>query len=777
MNACHCPSKETLEAYVSGRLDDGAHRSIDHHLDACPGCQQALETLDDLAQTRVSFLQPGVPQEAAADDPALRRLVADVKALVSPGAPASDSAATTCTAAELLERLAQSEVLAGAEIDAITRSLPDTGMMDGTTLSRDLAARGLLTDYQARELCAGRGDALVLGNYVLREPIGGGGMGRIFKAYHRRMKREVALKILAPELLRSDAARARFQREVEAVARLSSPHIVAAYDAGEDRGRDYLVMEYVAGRDLADLVKQQGPLPVAQALQCILQAARGLERAHAAGIVHRDVKPANLFMADCGSRISDSKGAVAACQSAIRNPQSAMVKVLDLGLARLQPAPTAAANGDLTSSHVVVGTAAFMAPEQASNTHQVGFQADVYSLGCTLHYLLTGRPPYEGQTVMEVLFAHREVPIPSLCQARPDCPRALDELFRRMMAKRAADRCPDMRTVIGSLERLLTQQPNRAPRPFRARRRLLRVGVTLAASLLVGAVSLFALHGGFSSPARQQTSPVEPSSASRSPAVELVQVPAGEFQMGSPGSDADASPDELPRHRVKITQAFLIGKHKITQAQYQEVMGANPSAFRPGGRFRKRLGKADTRDHPVESVSWLDAVEFCNRLSKRHGLQPYYQINGGQVSLRGGSGFRLPTEAEWEFACRAGSDTCWHFGNRAADLDAYAWHAGNSGDITHPVGQKKPNPLGLHDMHGNVPEWCWDHYDPDYYKDSRSSDPPGSSKGTTRVHRGGAWNSPAHRTRSAARDTLGQTYGGSGTLTPVGLRVVRTAEP
>src|SRR5262249_30256371 len=150
--------------------------------------------------------------------------------------------------------------------------------------------------YQADEILKGNAAGLVLGNYTLLEPLGAGGMGRVFRAEHRRMKRLVALKILAPELLRSQVARARFQREVEAVARLTSPHIVAAYDADEAQGRDFLVMEYVEGHNLADLVRQQGPLPVRQALEYTLAAARGLEHAHAAGLVHRDIKPANLLV-------------------------------------------------------------------------------------------------------------------------------------------------------------------------------------------------------------------------------------------------------------------------------------------------------------------------------------------------------------------------------------------------------------------------------------------------------------------------------------------------
>jgi formylglycine-generating enzyme required for sulfatase activity len=176
-------------------------------------------------------------------------------------------------------------------------------------------------------------------------------------------------------------------------------------------------------------------------------------------------------------------------------------------------------------------------------------------------------------------------------------------------------------------------------------------------------------------------------------------------------------------------------------------------------------------------VRWIDAVRFCNRLSVRHGLRPYYKIDGEKAGIGGGPGYRLPTEAEWEYACRAGTSTRWSFGDDAARLGEFAWFAGNSERRTHPVGEKKANPWGLHDMHGNVPEWCWDWYGVNALRDAPALDPPGPGSGIARVYRGGAWNMRGEQTRSAGRHMLGLMYGDVGSPNHIGFRVARTLDP
>ncbi|MFO0956070.1 MAG: protein kinase [Isosphaeraceae bacterium] len=223
---------------------------------------------------------------------------------------------------------------------------------------------------------------------------------------------------------------------------MSHPNVITAHDAGEADGIHYLVTEYVEGRDLAQLVRDRGPLPVAEAIDLTIQAARGLAYAHGRGLIHRDVKPQNLIVGGDG-----------------------VVKLLDLGVSRLEPLG-ASTDADVTRDGVLVGTAAYMAPEQAADAHVADARADVYGLGCTLYSLLTGRPPYDGTSLAGVILAHRDREIPSLREARPDVPSGLDALFRRMLAKAPGDRPASMAEVIASLESCRAESPSSsAPAP------------------------------------------------------------------------------------------------------------------------------------------------------------------------------------------------------------------------------------------------------------------------------------------------------------------------
>jgi formylglycine-generating enzyme required for sulfatase activity len=221
--------------------------------------------------------------------------------------------------------------------------------------------------------------------------------------------------------------------------------------------------------------------------------------------------------------------------------------------------------------------------------------------------------------------------------------------------------------------------------------------------------------------------------------LELVRIPPGEFLMGSAESTEDTATffnktyvgrplkavffnDEHPRHRVRITQPFYLGKYLVTQEQWEAVMGNNPSDFK-GPK------------NPLEHVSWNECQKFLKRLNDKVG----------------GAKFQLPTEAQWEYACRTGSKTRYCFGDDEKQLGEYAWYNENSGNTTHPVGKKKPNAWGLYDMHGNVWEWCQDWWKDGYYKESPVDDPTGAATGSYRVFRGGSWDNPARDCRSALR--------------------------
>lgn len=268
-----------------------------------------------------------------------------------------------------------------------------------------------------------------LGEYRLLEPLGRGGMGAVYRAVHSRLGRVVALKTFPPGRAKDAVAVARFHREMAAVGKLDHPHVVRATDAGEADGVAYLVMELVDGIDLGRLVRARGPLPASAACELCRQAATGLQHLSAQGIVHRDLKPSNLMLGRDGS-----------------------VRILDLGLAVI---PHESSDSDPTQTGQVIGTVDFMAPEQADHARAVDVRSDIYSLGCTLYYLLTGRSPYASPqypTLRAKLAAHAAAPIPSLRDARPELPPELDDVLRRMMAKEPAGRFGSPAKLIAALE-------------------------------------------------------------------------------------------------------------------------------------------------------------------------------------------------------------------------------------------------------------------------------------------------------------------------------------
>jgi formylglycine-generating enzyme required for sulfatase activity len=567
------------------------------------------------------------------------------------------------------------------------------------------------------------------------------------------------------------------------------------------------------------------------------------------------------------------------------------VKILDMGLARIVGAEAAMGGPErLTTSGQVMGTCDYMAPEQAMDSHMVDARADIYALGCTLYRLLTGNPPYRGDSLMQILMAHQQAPIPSICQTRAEVPAELDAVFQKMVAKKAEDRQQSMAEVIAELEAVLgissarpaaraSEEPSStafaqslaflqedAPRGTLTRQKpsttdrrtqtqlapehetgsnilgkalgtvakvrrkpLVLLGLVGGLVLLLVTVVAIMLRATNSprplageGPGVRAVDPAPPLAIApfdaqqarkhqeawarylgfpveitNSIGMKLVLIPPGEFTMGS-------SPEEIafeveegkklklrqaelgefrnegPRHRVRISRPFYLAECPVTQDEYEKVMGVNPSDFAAHpidpSSFKPPLNKEaiqwrrdciakvagrDTRRHPVEMVTWDEAAEFCRRLSQTPAEQAARRV------------FRLPTEAEWEYACRAGSTTRWYGANDEAELAQYAWFKDPGDVMTHPVGRKKPNAWGLFDMHGAVRQWCADWFGEDYFAQSPATDPGGPPAGRNRVVRGGDWLCFRYYARCAFRGSRGIDYRGA----TDGLRVVCEIAP
>ncbi len=290
---------------------------------------------------------------------------------------------------------------------------------DAKTFAEYLVRQKILTVWQAEKVLQGKHKGFFLGRYRLLSLLGKGGMSSVFLAEHTVMKRFCALKVLPAKRVHDASYLGRFHREAQAVAALDHPNIVRAYDVdmAADAGVDihFLAMEFVKGKSLLELVQEKGPVPIADAAEYVRQSAHGLDHAHQAGLVHRDVKPGNLLVTPTG-----------------------VIKVLDLGLARFFD------DGDhsLTVQHdeKVLGTADYISPEQAIDSHKVDCRTDIYSLGCTLYYLLSGHPPFNSGSLAQRLMAHQTKPAPSISNERPDMPAGLQAIMEKMMAKKADDR-------------------------------------------------------------------------------------------------------------------------------------------------------------------------------------------------------------------------------------------------------------------------------------------------------------------------------------------------
>lgn len=323
--------------------------------------------------------------------------------------------------AAFVDTLRTSRLLSPQQLEEIGRL--QTRFQEPRALARELLTRDWLTAYQLNQLFQNNGKDLVLGSYVLMERLGEGAMGLVYKARHVTMGRLVAIKIIKKDRLTHGNAIKRFQREIRAMAQLSHPNVVTAYDADQINGAHYYAMEYVEGIDLGKLVRQSGPLAIVTACHYVRQVALCLQYVFERGLVHRDIKPSNLLVTPAPRPGVNKLG---------------LVKVLDLGLARVQEADQDASA--ITQEGFVVGTADYIAPEQARDSSSADIRSDLYSLGCTLYYLLAGRVPFGAKGLQRKLLAHLMDEAPPIEQIRPEVPAAVSVVIRRLMAKKPQER-------------------------------------------------------------------------------------------------------------------------------------------------------------------------------------------------------------------------------------------------------------------------------------------------------------------------------------------------
>lgn len=899
MNTDACPERDVLGSHLLGKVHGEQAENIDQHLETCNICLEtarALNVADDLTEG----IQAGKPSWEGSES-----AIADV-----------------------IERGKQLRSEVGTVQSEETLVV---GRRDGKPSDDDLFDAEEIDFLAAPEQPDEIGR---LGGYRVLEVLGVGGMGIVFRAEDPKLERIVALKAMKPAIAARKSDRDRFLREAKATASIEHDNIIPIYQVGKDRGVPFIAMPFLRGESLQTRLQREKKLDQRESLRIGREIAAGLAAAHKRDLIHRDIKPDNIWIEEATGR----------------------AKILDFGLVR-----AATDDAGLTQSGMVIGTPKYMAPEQAAG-EPVDHRCDLFSLGSVLYRLIAGRPPFAGKNITAMLIAVTSQDPEPLHVVCPNLDADFAKLILRLLEKDRDKRpatagevvrmltdiesdldakaeqedatieyptSPDQ-TVTGSATPVAAppseppatgngggddnnaQRPvGPAPSPATATSwsRIAKTFVVMALVLIVPSLiymagtAIFRLvtpdgilvievddpknvvveidgetmkvkftpdgksievsvgrgrrrltiktadgtilktdgdqtveiaagntrkirawlerpkglpgtelgRSGYTWPKDQPAPAIAPFNAEQakqhqeawakhlgvevettnSIGMKFRVIPPGEFLMGTSDEEiaklvviakklssndylAERIPQEGPQHDVTLTKPFGMSIHEVTRGQFRQFVEA--TAYKTDAEKNGQGGKGirdgklvtapeflwhtnlgldmeQTDEHPVVNVSWNDAVAFCEWLSEKEGVT-----------------FRLPTEAEWEFACRAGSTTRFSFGDDEALLKKFAWYGFQGGKQTKPVGTKQPNALGLFDLHGNVFEWCHDWSG--LYTTRPAINPTGPPEGIERVAHSAAFNSPASGVRSALRFRFHPSDQNLG----IGFRIVRTFE-
>lgn len=659
-----------------------------------------------------------------------------------------------------------------------------------------------------------------LGHYEIEAILGRGAFGIVAKAFDEKLHRVVAIKLLNPELAATSPPRKRFLREARTAAAVMHENIVAIH-AVEEEPIPYLVMEYISGQTLQQWMEQHGPLDPVEILRIGRQVAAGLAAAHAKNLIHRDIKPSNILLTGGPherAKISDFGLARAVDDASLTS--SGLIAGTPMYMAPEQArGETLDHRADLFSlGSVFYQMASGRPPFRAANTVAV-LKRVCEDTPRPLDDVMPGIPGWLETIIFRLLEKDRNAryqtaqevaDLLALCQSELQhqghvtcVPGRLAAAETQVLTTPTGHRSTSGRWPIGWLaagmaimvllgvfitimsDRDGTQSEIKVPD-----KSLVEIASKNDTAPATTVSTKIAWQGWPVDAPSPAIAPFDAAQArqhqeawakhlkieveyTNSLGMKFVLIPPGEFTMGSTPKEIEAALTEIdpndkywrecvksetPQHKVLLTQPFYLSVNEVTQADYEKVMELNPSHFAPMGMGKESVAGLETSEFPVETVSWNDAAEFCARLSKQEKLKPFYFRSGETITPLDGTGYRLPGEAEWEFACRAGTATKYWIGDKDEDLVRAGWSNENSGGRIHAAGELKTNPFGLYDIHGNTWEWVQDGWDATYYgqfQEKPAINPNGLfSAGGRRVLRGGNWRHPAPSCRSSGRHSF-----------------------